>query len=382
MTPSATVGRWRDATSADPHHDDRTAAILGIALGVCFSVCFATGLFSHLAQHPPGWFHLPARPAGLYRVTQGLHVLTGIAAVPLLLAKLWAVFPRLVQWPPVTSFAHAVERVSLIPLVAGALFQLWTGLANIDLWYPLPSFFPTTHYWVAWITIGALLVHIGAKWTTTRVALSRSAVPDEAQAPSSGARRRFLTAVGATSGLLVATVAGQTITPLRGLALLAPRRPDLGSQGFPVNKSARSAGVIETAVSADYRLRVTGRVARALTLTAAELEAWPRHDAVLPIACVEGWSTSRRWSGIRLRDLLHAAGAPSGSTVSVHSLEGGGLYAVSEVDAAQADDPDTLLALQVDGATLSLDHGHPLRLIGPDRPGVMQTKWVTEIRVR
>jgi len=382
VRPTTSVRRWRDDAGDDPRHDERTAALLGVALGVCFGTCFLTGLYSHFAQHPPSWFELPARPAGLYRVTQGLHVLTGIAAIPLLLAKLWAAFPRLVQWPAVTSVAHAVERISLIPLVAGALFQLWTGLANIDLWYPLPSFFPTTHYWVAWITMGALVVHIGAKWTTTRVALSRPAVPDELQAPSSGARRRFLTAVGATSGLLVATVAGQTITPLRGLAVLAPRHPNLGSQGFPVNKSARSAGVTETAVSPDYRLRVTGRVGRPIALTAAELGAWPQHEAVLPIACVEGWSASRRWSGIRLRDLLHAAGAPSGASVAIRSLERGGLYAVSEVDAAQVDDPDTLLALRVDGATLSLDHGYPLRLIGPDRPGVMQTKWVTEIRVR
>jgi DMSO/TMAO reductase YedYZ molybdopterin-dependent catalytic subunit len=353
-----------------------------VALGVCFTVCFLTGLYSHLAQHPTSWFHLPARPAGLYRVTQGLHVLTGIAAIPLLLAKLWAVFPRLVRWPPVTSFAHAVERISLIPLVAGALFQLWTGLANIDLWYPLPSFFPTTHYWVAWITMGALVVHIGAKWTTTRVALSGAAASDEMQAPSSGARRRFLTAVGATSGLLLVTVSGQTIAQLRGLALLAPRHPDIGPQGFPVNKSARSAGVTASAISPDYRLQVTGRVARPLAMTVAELRAWPQHEAVLPIACVEGWSANRHWSGIRLRDLLHAAGAAPGASVTIHSLERGGLYAVSEVDAAQAGDSDTLLALRVDGVTLCLDHGYPLRLIGPNRPGVMQTKWVTEVRVR
>ena len=50
---------------------ERVAAILGIALGLSFSVCFVTGLYSHLAQHPPGWFELPARPAGLYRRDPG-----------------------------------------------------------------------------------------------------------------------------------------------------------------------------------------------------------------------------------------------------------------------------------------------------------------------
>ena len=72
-------------------HETRIAAVIGIALGVSFSVCFVTGLISHLIQHPPSWFEWPPRPAGLYRITQGLHVTTGFMAIPLLLAKLWVV---------------------------------------------------------------------------------------------------------------------------------------------------------------------------------------------------------------------------------------------------------------------------------------------------
>ncbi|MGI8754683.1 MAG: molybdopterin-dependent oxidoreductase, partial [Acidimicrobiales bacterium] len=54
-------------------HDTRNAAWLGLALGVTFTVSFATGLLSHLIQHPFAGFEWLARPAGLYRVTQGLH---------------------------------------------------------------------------------------------------------------------------------------------------------------------------------------------------------------------------------------------------------------------------------------------------------------------
>ena len=99
------VAAWRDERLADPRHGERVAAVLGLALGVCFAVCFLTGLLSHLIQHPPSWFEWPSRPAGLYRVTQGLHVATGIAAVPLLFAKLWSVFPRLFPWPPARDVA-------------------------------------------------------------------------------------------------------------------------------------------------------------------------------------------------------------------------------------------------------------------------------------
>jgi DMSO/TMAO reductase YedYZ molybdopterin-dependent catalytic subunit len=44
--------------------------------------------------------------------------------------------------------------------------------------------------------------------------------------------------------------------------------------------------------------------------------------------------------------------------------------------------PDALLALRVDGADLSLDHGYPARIIVPALPGVHNTKWVGAIEFR
>lgn len=366
-------------------HDDRTAAWLGIALGVTFTICFTTGLWSHIQQNPPAWFDPIARPAGLYRVTQGLHVATGIATIPLLLAKLWVVYPKLFRRPLFSGVASVLERLSLIPLIGGGIFLLFTGLANINLWYPWPFNFRTSHYWVAWITIGALIVHVGAKLTTTRAAISRRAgAVGEAPAvvrASTVDRCRFLTLVAGASGMLTVLTVGQTVRPLRKLALLAPRRPDTGPQGFPVNRSAVAAGVVTTARDPDYRLVVEGNVRHRLELSLDELRALPLHRAVLPIACVEGWSASREWRGVRVRDLLERAGAPADARVRVHSLQERLSYASSDLDPAQAHDVDTLLALDVGDDPLHLDHGFPVRLIGPNRPGVNQTKWVTRLVV-
>ncbi|HEY8202309.1 MAG TPA: molybdopterin-binding protein, partial [Actinomycetota bacterium] len=88
------VGPFREGAFGSRLHSERNAAWLGVSLGVTFTVCFVTGLLSHVIQHPPSWFLWPSRPAGLYRVTQGIHVATGIASIPLLLAKLWTVYPR------------------------------------------------------------------------------------------------------------------------------------------------------------------------------------------------------------------------------------------------------------------------------------------------
>ncbi len=128
------VQAWSQRRDADPRHDSRTASWLGLALGLAFGVCFLTGLVSHLLQHRPGWFRWPVHPAGLYRITQGIHVAVGTASIPLLLAKLWTVGHHLVR-PPERALADIVERLALVPLVGGSLFLLVTGVQNIDYWY-------------------------------------------------------------------------------------------------------------------------------------------------------------------------------------------------------------------------------------------------------
>jgi len=376
--------RFREDALATPVHSERTAAVLGACLGVCFTISFATGLYSHLLQHPVGWLPIPSRPVGLYRVTQGLHIATGIAAVPLLLAKLWSVYPKLFAWPPVHSPGHAIERLTLIPLVCGSAFMLFTGIANIDRWYPWRFFFTNGHYWVAWITIGALIMHLGAKATTTRRVLRRGGDRTGTTATGALSRRSFLGAVGVASGALTLTTVGQTLTPLSKLVLFAPRRTDIGSQGVPVNRAAAEAGIANAATDPGYRLVVRGRVGQSMALTAPDLVRRGTKVATLPIACVEGWSVSANWTGVRIADLLREAGVPDGQAVQVDviSLEQGGLYARSSLNEREAWDDDTLLATHLNGERLDLDHGYPVRLIGPNRPGVLQTKWVSELVVR
>src|SRR5258707_5915517 len=152
-------------------HSERVAARLGLALATTFTICFLTGLYSHFAQHPSFGFELPSRPVGLYRFTQGLHVVTGIASIPLLLAKLWAVYPKLFQWPPFEGFAHLVERLAIFPLVARSIFMLFTGLANINLWYPWRFTFPDTPHSKSFLFIGRPLGYIGWEVMTSARAL-------------------------------------------------------------------------------------------------------------------------------------------------------------------------------------------------------------------
>ncbi len=357
-------------------------AHLGLVLGIAFGVCFATGLLSHYIQHPPSWFAWPSRPIGLYRVTQGVHVATGIAAVALLSAKLWSVYPKLFGWPPARDLRHALERLSILVLVGAALFQLATGLLNIAAWYALMPFgFIPSHFWVAWLAIAGLLLHIAVKLPLIRGGLARRARPN--RPPVDGrdglTRRSVLWAVGAAATAITLATVGQTVRPLRGLAVLAPRDPRIGPQGLPVNTSAWAAGVADVVGDPGYELLLSGP-SGTVTLSLAQLNAMAQSTVDLPISCVEGWSADAQWSGIPLRDLVALVGGGD-ADVEVVSLQRQGGYK-STVDRNHAVDPLTLLALRLNGATLHPDHGYPARIIAPNQPGVLQTKWVSELRVK
>lgn len=404
-------GPLREGAFRSSLHDERTAALLGTALGIAFTTAFLTGLISHELQlrHPPTW--IPDRPVWIYRFTQGLHIASGLAAIPLLLAKLWTVYPRLFTWPPLSSIRHALERLSILVLVAGAIFQLVTGLLNVIQWYPWAFAFVPTHYQVAWITVGALIVHIAVKAPAIARGYRRpvaQASPEPAPAsespaspsspspaespslppapprflsprPGTASRRSLLTATGAAVGVVTLTTIGQSVTWLRGVDLLAPRDPSVGPQGVPINRTAAQAGVQKTAFDPGWQLEVDGP--HPFQLTLAQLGRLPQYEAVLPIACVEGWSVNGRWSGVRLRDLLDRVGAPPGADIRIISFEKAGFYATTTMPREYARDPLTLLALRLGRQPLSVDHGYPARIIAPGRPGVLQTKWVQRIEV-
>ncbi|UIJ36089.1 molybdopterin-dependent oxidoreductase [Allobranchiibius sp. GilTou73] len=374
--PSSPPPGWPSEDRGRLHHESVTAR-LGTAVGIAFGICFVTGVISHYQSHPWMWLPPPATPAGGYRFTQGLHVITGFASIPLLLAKLWSVQNKLAQWPPVSSVLHALERASVAVLIAGALVQLTTGMLNVLQYYPFKWPFASVHYALGWVVIGALLLHIAVKLPIIRRGLSTKL--DGPMVDEHGLTRRgAVTGVGIGAGIVGLTTVGQVVGPLAKVALLAPRRPDRApQQDLPVNRTAAAAGVRKTAVSADYRLTVRGGTGTR-TLTLQQIEAMPAQTRDLSIACVEGWSRRATWTGPSLLDIVAMVGGTADSIVTVSSLEKHG-FSRSTITAGQL--KEALLATHLHGERLTLDHGYPLRLIAPDRKGELQTKWVDTVVV-
>ncbi len=324
-------------------------------------------------------------------------MISGLAAIPILLAKLWSVMPKLFEWPPIRSAAHALERASLALLVGGSVFVLGTGLLNIQVFYPWPFRFLTAHYYGAIVFIAAFALHVALKVPVAlRTFRARGAAPLREAAPepagadrlapvepaaSTISRRAFLGTVGAASlGVAFMGFAQAVGGPLRELGLLSPRSTKLGDgpNQFQVNKTAAAVGVRPAQTGSGWRLALEGK--RSRRLSRADLLAMPQHSYDLPIACVEGWSTTQRWSGVRLRDLAAAAGLPEGGQVLVESLQRAGALRMVTLSADQVRAEQSLLALRVNGVDLSLDHGFPARLIVPGAPGVHQTKWVAAMK--
>jgi hypothetical protein len=359
-------------------------ARVGSALGIAFGICFLTGMWSHFQYATPGWLQLGPHPTQLYRWTQGIHVLSGIAAIPLLLVKLWSVYPRLFTLPPRRVSRELVidllEKASIGVLVAASFFQLFSGLLNIAQWYPWAFSFRRTHEAVAWIAIGSLILHIAVKLPVIRQALgSPLDHPDHALDPDAPSRRSVLVGAFAASGVAVLLTAGQTVPFLRKVSVLAVRDGE-GPQDLPINRTAKGAGSAEAAMDPAFALEIVAD-GRTISLTREQLLALPQRTHRLPIACVEGWSRSAVWTGVSVRDLLAQLDVTASTAVTVRSMQTKGAFGTSTLPADYVQDHRTLLALELNGETLSLDHGYPCRIIAPNRPGVFQTKWVRRLEV-
>jgi hypothetical protein len=400
-----------------PSRNPRTAVALGRLLGAAFIICFLTGLYSHFIQDPLPGMQFLTRPVWLYQFTQGVHITTGILCFPLLFAKLYSIFPLLFQTPPIKGFLHLLERASIAVFVASALVEITTGLLNTYQWYALFGFsFRRTHFALSFIIIGSLAIHIAVKlpiitkyWrkstsydsegvlvplpeepdTNARLPLPDVGIGitsrvfawiDKTPPPKSPrvSRRGFFATVGVAALGVVGLTVGQSFRPLGILNVFGPRKAGVGPDTLPVNRTAAAAKVLESATSPDWTLTVSSNVL-SRSFTRAQLEAMTQYQVDLPIACVEGWSQMAHWKGVRLSELVDSVQGSRNASVRATSLEQNSIYAVTELEPNFVRDDLTLIALEVDGKVLDINHGYPARLIAPARPGVLQTKWLSKL---
>ena len=319
--------------------------------------------------------------------------------LPLVLAKLWSVMPKLFQRPVVSSFAGALERISLLALVGSVLVEFATGILYVDDCSRWSFNFGTVHYYGAWVFGAMFVLHACVKLPTVRRAYRERGVlkpllqglpQTAAEPPVAGglapvnpaaptvSRRGLLAMVGGASLTIFAVEAGQSIGgSFRGLALLAPRGRVFGTgpNDFPVTHTAATAQI----TSADDRSGLAPD-GRRWTDDVADAAATPRDgsdDAHADDHLYRGMVDDAALDRCASRRSGQVGRCTEGRHLDCGLAGGGREASFSE---SQFTDDRALLALRVNGADLSPDHGYPARVILPNMPGNRNTKWVRELR--
>jgi DMSO/TMAO reductase YedYZ molybdopterin-dependent catalytic subunit len=132
---------------------------------------------------------------------------------------------------------------------------------------------------------------------------------------------------------------------------------------------------------ADWRLVVDGLVTRPLSLSLDQIRAAPHRTQITRHDCVEGWSAIGQWTGLPLGMLLKQAGLRSNARYIVFHCadDSGGRPYYESVDLIDAFHPQTILAWGMNGQTLAVGHGAPLRLRVERQLGYKQAKYVMRV---
>lgn len=152
----------------------------------------------------------------------------------------------------------------------------------------------------------------------------------------------------------------------------------------------------------DWSLKIDGVVEHPIAMTLLDLKKLPRVELVGVLECagngrsfyeprVAGtqWAYGAvgngRWAGVRLRDVLQKAGIKDSAKEILCDGADVPLGKMPDfqrtIPVAKALDPDTLLAYEMNGQPLTVEHGFPLRVIAPGWAGDSWVKWLQHIEV-
>ncbi|MFA1611933.1 molybdopterin-dependent oxidoreductase [Halobellus rubicundus] len=315
----------------------------------------ASGLLSFTVGSPSGW--------PLF----WLHRIVGLTIVALLGFKLARVRHRLTdrsRWRPTTALSVATLVAAVGALATGIAWVL--GLdARLWLWTLL-----SVH-----VGFGLVLVPLIAAHLATRFRLP--------QRRDFHRRRTTLKYAALLLGGGVVYRAQEVANDVletpgadRRFTGSQPRQGD-GNGAFPVTSWV--ADDPDPIDPGEWSLAVRGAVETPLSLAYDEVvvdgEALSEREALLD--CTSGWYTVQRWRGIRVGDLLDAAGVDE-SARYVRFVSVTGYRWSLPVEEAR----DALLATHVADERLSHGHGGPMRLVAPGRRGFQWVKWVERVEVR
>ncbi|MBI2201350.1 MAG: molybdopterin-dependent oxidoreductase [Armatimonadetes bacterium] len=317
-----------------------------------------------------------AKPAAFWGMLVGLVILQGVlgwlaarvASRPVSRGLVaWALFGAAIALP---AIGPASAQLSARAAAEGAAVAPWIVPAAIAA-YSL--FFAVPFALLIWILSRRSNRPRAAGGMTRRELLSRGLVLS-------------LTAVaGASAARIVAgAVAKVSAAAQSAFAKVMSLPPEItpNEQFYIVSKNP--PGFDPVVDAGRWSLQVGGLVGRPIRLTYEEIKEMPSVEQFQTLECISNevggdLISNAKWRGVRLRDVLTRAGGVSPKAVKVAFRCADG-YSES-VPIADAIDPTTLLAYEMNGEALPTSHGFPLRLLIPGLFGMKNPKWITRIEI-
>lgn len=128
----------------------------------------------------------------------------------------------------------------------------------------------------------------------------------------------------------------------------------------------------------DYRLQVDGLVENPRNFTYEEITGLPQTSKVVDLNCVEGWSFTAKWTGVKIAEIFEETGVMENATnVIFYSADG---YSTS-LNKDYLLENDIILAYKLNDVTLPLERGFPLQLVAEDKYGYKWAKWIVRIEL-
>jgi DMSO/TMAO reductase YedYZ molybdopterin-dependent catalytic subunit len=160
---------------------------------------------------------------------------------------------------------------------------------------------------------------------------------------------------------------GQNLTSISSFTQIIAAHPDVAIKGTQyVNQTT-------------YQLSITGLVNNSLKYSYDEVTTnFPSYKQVTTLPCIEGWSVTMLWEGIRISDLLQNAAVNHNATVAIFYASDSYTSALPLDYIAQN---NIILAYKMNNVTLTPTAGFPLSLVVQDQYGYKWVKWITEIEL-
>jgi DMSO/TMAO reductase YedYZ molybdopterin-dependent catalytic subunit len=131
---------------------------------------------------------------------------------------------------------------------------------------------------------------------------------------------------------------------------------------------------------ATYKLAVDGLVDNPLSLTYADLLAYPQISKLMDLDCVEGWNFRAKWTGPELNSIFNDAKVrPEAKIAIFHTVDVPAGY--SSLDLSYIQDNNIVIALKDNDITLPDNRGFPFQVVAESKFGYKWAKWVTRIEL-